>query len=202
MPNKRIFARGDGLFVALLLSVLLVFALGAPQSAYAAPGVTADVSAGVSGSYTGANDLASVETDFRIQALLRLTPGTGAGQADKVYSKTRTIAASSSETLDLAGVLPDPFGVTLTFVKVKAIYISAHATNTNQVCFGGAASNGFLGPFKDATDIHCIDPGSFELVTSIPGWTVVAATGDLLKVANSSSGTGVTYDVIIIGTSA
>ena len=34
------------------------------------------------------------------------------------------------------------------------------------------------------------------------GYAVTATTADLLHVANSSSGTSVTYDVIVIGTSA
>jgi hypothetical protein len=33
-------------------------------------------------------------------------------------------------------------------------------------------------------------------------YAVTATTADLLKVANSSSGTGVTYDIAVIGTSA
>jgi hypothetical protein len=161
--------------------------------AFAAAGVTGSISGQVQGQYTGSNDLASVTAAFSQKATASFTPGVGTGQADKFYSKTRTITASSSENLDLAGVLPDPFGATLTFVKVKAIYISAAASNTNDVCFGGAASNGFLGPFADATDIHCVRPGGFEVISNPVGWTVVAATGDLLKVANSSSGTAVTY---------
>lgn len=189
------------LFTAACLAFVALSALVLPSSAFAAAGVTADVSGMVQGTYAGANDLGSVIFSVQQKALNRLSPGTAAGQADKIYSKTRTITASSTENLDLAGVLPDPFGVTLTFVKVKAVYVAAAAGNTNDVCFGGAASNTFAF-LADVTDVVCVKPGGFALITNPVGWTVTAATGDLLKVANSGSGTSVTYSVIIIGTSA
>jgi hypothetical protein len=169
----------------------------------AAAGVAADISAGVNGTYTGTNDLGTPSFRLQTRALNRLTEGTTSNKADKLFSDTRTISASSSENLDMAGTLTDPFGVTLTFATVKAIYVKASSANTNNVCVGGAASNGFLGPFSDATDIACVKPGGVLLITApATGWTVTATTGDLLKVANSSSGSSVSYDVVIIGTSA
>ena len=41
-----------------------------------------------------------------------------------------------------------------------------------------------------------------DLSTPTTGATVTASTGDILLVANSSSGSSVTYDIVIIGTSA
>lgn len=169
-----------------------------------AGGVTADLSAHVAGSYSGANDLGSVAFTFNQTADAGYAAGTGTGKADKLFSDQRTLAASGTENLDLAGVLADPLGATLTFGHVKAIYIHAAAANTNDVCVGGAASNGFVGPFADATDIACVKPGGALLITAPAGagWAVTASTGDLLKVANSGGTTGVTYDVVIVGTSS
>jgi hypothetical protein len=48
-----------------------------------------------------------------------LTTGTGASQADKIYAAQITLGISSGQDIDLAGVLTDPFGVALTFVKMK-----------------------------------------------------------------------------------
>ena len=166
-------------------------------------GVYADLSIRVKGSLDGSNDLVSPKATFDINTLLQLVSGTGSGQADLMFSDTRTIAASSSENLDLAGGLTDPNGNTLTFVKVKAIYIKAASANTNDVQVGGAASNAFTGPFADATDKISLKAGQAMLITNVAtGWTVTASTGDILKVANSSSGSGVDYDIIIFGTSA
>ena len=128
--------------------------------------------------------------------------GNGSGQVDKQWTDTRTIAASSSESLDLAGSLGNALGNTTVFAKVKAIRIRASAANTNNVVVGGAGSNTFVGPFADATDKISIPPGGhFEVTHPTTGWTVTASTGDILLVANSSSGTGVDYDIEIIGSS-
>lgn len=187
-------------FVAGLAAMLFAVA---PVAAFAAAGVTADVRARITGTYTSTNALGSVTFSFDQNKLTQFTPGTAALKADKLFSDRRTVAASSSENLDLAGVLTDPFGATLTCVKVRWIYVAAASTNTNSVLVGGAASNAFLGPFADATDILTVQPGGTLLLTApTAGWTVTASTGDLLKVANSSSGTGVTYDVVIGCTSA
>lgn len=168
-----------------------------------AGGVSATLGASVAGSYSGTNPLGSVTYQTGQSVSLQLAPGTGVGQADKLFADHRTLAASATENLDLTGVLTDPMGATLTFGHVKWIYIKAAATNTNNVCVGGAPSNTFSGPFNDPTDIVCVQPGGVAIlaVGSGAGWTVTPSTGDLLKVANSAGTTGVTYDVIIAGTS-
>jgi hypothetical protein len=183
-------------------AAILAFAC-APQAAYAAAGVTANVDTRVAGTYAGTNDLGSVAFAFSPSATVQFSAGTGTGKADKLFSDQRTLAASATENLDLAGVLVDPLGATLTFGHVKAIYIHAAAANTNDVCVGGAATNTFSGPLADPTDIVCVKPGGVLVLTvaSGVGWTVTPATGDILKVTNSAGTTGVTYDVVIVGTS-
>jgi hypothetical protein len=57
--------------------------------------------------------------------------------------------------------------------------------------------------FLAASDGIDVQPGGvFLWVAPTTGVTVTAATGDILNIDNSSSGTSVTYDVVIIGTSA
>lgn len=130
-----------------------------------------------------------------------LSSGTGANQASDIFQDNRTIAASSSENLDLSGTLTNAFGVTLNFTKIKAIIIHANSANTNNVQVGGAASNAFVNWVADATDIINIRPGGTLILVApdATGYGVTASTGDILKVANSSSGTSVNYDVIILG---
>lgn len=137
-----------------------------------------------------------------------LPTGTAVGQADRVFSDTRTVTASTNDDLDLAGTLTDSFGATVTFAKVKAIFIrSAGAghpsgANTQNFTVGAAAANGWstlftqtavtmrpgqlLGAACDATDSTC--------------WAVTAGTGDLLRIANGA-GASINYDILIIGTS-
>lgn len=130
-----------------------------------------------------------------------LTNGTGANQANQMFTDTRTISASSSEDLDLSGVLASSFGTTLVFTSIKAIIVSAASANTNDVVIGGAAANDFSTFFGASTDTIIVVPGgTFALINpEANGYAVTAGSADLLKIANSSSGTSVVYDIIIIG---
>lgn len=131
------------------------------------------------------------------------TNGTTVDKADLIFSDTRTINASSNEDLDLAGSLSSMYGTTLTYVELKCIIIKAAAANTNAVRVTRPASNG-VPLFLAASDgIDVFPDGVFFWACPADGKvTVTAATGDLINVANSSSGTSVTYDVVIIGASA
>lgn len=199
MTKFRSFAASLMAVAALSLTMLALPAM----PAQAAAGVTVDITARMQGSFRGTNDLGTPVFPFDFRKLMQLEPGTGAGKADLMFCDERTLAASATENLDLAGSLSSPLGATLTFVKVKAIMVVAAAGNTNNVVVGGAGSNTFTGPFSDATDKLAVQPGASLLITHPgAGWTVTASTGDILLVANSSSGTGVTYSVCIIGASA
>lgn len=146
-------------------------------------------------------DLASSSASIGLEVRHNLANGSAAGQAQKAFSDSRVIAASGSENLDLAGALSSALGTTITFATVKAILIRAKATNANNVVVGPSASNGFLGPFADASDRVAVKPGGSFLVTAPDaGWAVTAGTGDLLTVANSGAGTEVGYDIVVIGT--
>lgn len=160
--------------------------------------------AGIAATLTGSPDLGAaryVLDPSPVLALLRT--GTAASKADLIFSDTRTIAASSNEDLDLAGVLTGPLGTTLTFVKVKAIFVKAASGNTNSVVVKPASSNGFTGPFGASTHTLTIPPGGALLLAApVSGWAVTAGTGDKINIANSSSGTSVDYDIVVVGTSA
>ena len=131
-----------------------------------------------------------------------LSTGTGATQvslqANLVYKDTRTIALSSDESLDLAGGLTDPVsGTLMTFTTIKEIIIKAAAANTNDVIVGNGLTP-FIGPFgaAGASVIH-LSPG--EVFAMAGAWTVTAASGDLLKFANSGAGSGVDYTLTLVG---
>lgn len=123
---------------------------------------------------------------------------TAASVSTKMFFDTRTLAASANESLDLAGGLTDASGATLTFTEIHAIYVRAADANVNSVQVGGG-SNPFIGPFADATDRISVGPGDVALLTSTAGWAVTAATADILRLGNSSSGSAVTYDIVVIG---
>jgi hypothetical protein len=153
---------------------------------------------------TKAQDLVTPEAAQTYKKAVSLATGTGANQADKVFSDQRTLGASATEDLDLAGGLTDALGDTITLARVKAILIYAAAANTNNVQVGGAAANQFVNWVADATDKINVRPGGLLLLVApdATAYAVTAATGDLLRIGNSAGGTSVTYDIIIVGASA
>jgi hypothetical protein len=137
-----------------------------------------------------------------INRVLKFTPGTlTTTQADIMYSAVRTIAASGTDLLDIAGTLATPIGGILNEREVVAVYIEASASNTNDVVLGGASSNTFKGPFTTNASKLTLKPGEFLLLSSQSGWLVAADTGDILQVANSAGGSSVNYKIIIMGRS-
>jgi hypothetical protein len=165
-------------------------------------GLTTRIIARLRAELTGAGDLVTPVAPLDVTAAINLASGTGANQADMMWSDTRTVAASDDEDLDLAGSLTGPLGGTLTFAKIKAVYIKAADGNTNNVNLTRPSSNG-APLFLAAGDGIAIPPGGvFLWVAPGAGVTVTGSTGDLLNIANSSSGSSVDYDVIVIGASA
>lgn len=153
-------------------------------------------------SYKGTNDLGTPMIDIPAMAATVLGSGTGEYQADLIFSDTRTVGASTSEDLDLAGVLADPLGTTLTMVEVVAVLIYADPTNTNNVVVGAATQAVPLG-FAGTAPTFAVPPGGWFMVGAPEGgWAVGAGATDDLKIANSGAGTSVIYTVIIIGRSA
>lgn len=157
----------------------------------------------INAALTNPIDLVTGAAPLELTKPFSWTNGTTADKADRIFSDTRTVAASGTDALDLAGSLLDIYGNTLTFVELRFIYIGAAAGNTNNVRWNRPASNG-VPIFLAASDGIDIPPGGFA------SWgcgadgkvTVTAATGDIINIDNSSSGTSVTYDVVIIGVSA
>jgi hypothetical protein len=164
--------------------------------------VTAALRLYATGELTNALDLGTSKFPFGLSTEVSLTTGTAAGMADKVFAARRTLSASATEDLDLAGVLTDGLGASLTFVTIKAVIITAASGNTNNVNLTRPASNG-VPLFLAAGDGIAIKPGySFAWFGSGTGVTVTAATGDLLTLTNSAGSTSVTYSILVLGTSA
>lgn len=163
--------------------------------------LTASVKALITASIAGPIDVGDVRHALTYGPGVTFADGVGANQANKVFADSRNLVASASESLDLSGGLTDALGLALVLTKVKAIMIHAASANVNDVVVGGAAANGFITPFGDATDKVNVKPGGTLLLIApdATGYAVVAGTGDLLKVANSGAGTAVDYDIVIIG---
>jgi hypothetical protein len=155
------------------------------------------------GAHTRGIDLGEARFPIGIVKNFNLTDGVGAGQIDRMFSDRRTLAASGTEDLDLAGALTDSFGLAVTFARIKLIYVAALAANVNDVNVTRAAANG-VPLFLAAGDGLPIKPGGafMWVAPNATGVPVTAATADLLTFTNAAGGAPVTYDVIILGASA
>src|SRR5437870_1880113 len=124
-------------------------------------------------------DLVTASTPLRYRKEIDLTDGTGANKADRIFHDTRTLAASTTENIDLAGSLVDVYGATITFARIKALIVAGAAANTNNVQVGGAAANAFINWVADATDIINVRPGGLMVVLApdATAYAVTAATG-------------------------
>lgn len=161
------------------------------------------IKASIVAEFLGAGDLGAQKFTLPAYSDIHLTDGTASNKADRIFADQRSINASSSENLDLAGALADPYGATITFAKVKAILVRAATTNGGNIVVGGAASAAFVGPFGDSSDVLEIPAGGVAMLAApAGGWPVTATTADILKIANDDSGAAGVYDVVIIGTSA
>lgn len=161
------------------------------------------ISLQVQSTLTSALDLVTATAPLQYNLVQELTTGTGANQADMLWSDTRTLAASGTEDLDLAGSLTGPLGTTLTFARIKYVLFKAAGGNTNNVVVSRPAANG-VPLFAAASDAIALPPGGWFTwgAPTATGVVVTTATGDLITVTNSAGGTGVTYDVVVIGASA
>lgn len=137
---------------------------------------------------------------FDFGKVLQLLDGVGQGNAETIWHDERTLSASSSEDLDLNGVLIGAFGVAKAFTKIKGVMVFADANNTNDVLVGDSATFQFL-LFGVATGVVTLTPGGMLWIfnPSSGGIAVSAGTTDLLKIENSAGGTSVTYTIAVLG---
>jgi hypothetical protein len=83
-------------------------------------GVNATISVGIRAKQVGTGDLGTPGILVDLLKELEFSPGTLAvGQANVMFSDTRTLAASATENLDLAGVLADALGATITAAELS-----------------------------------------------------------------------------------
>lgn len=149
---------------------------------------------------TKALDLSLPADLLAFTTTLRLSNGTTTGLASQQWHDQRTLTASATEDLDLAGGLTNAFGVTLTFVTVKFLYVKASTANTNSVIVSRKATTGI--PIFDADgDSITLGPGEWFCYGSpTTGKTITPTTDDTLTLTNSAGSTSVIYDIVIVGT--
>jgi hypothetical protein len=173
-----------------------------------ATAVTSLIEVSLQATHSEAYDLGTStlkSTLAKVLKQLTWSSGTGANAADRMFSDTRTLGPSAGEDLDLAGSLVDAFGATMTFARIKLLWIYADSANNaaNPVQLTRPAANG-VPLFLAAGDGISLNPGAGFLWfdPTATGVAVTATTADLLHVTNGAGTNSVNYDVLIIGASA
>lgn len=137
-----------------------------------------------------------------------MTNGTGASASRYIYAKQHTIAGGATLNLDLAGSLTDFYGTTITFTKVKVIYVELATTTTaTSIKVGGHATAGLANWITSADTLDNDQPGvvvrnggCFLLAcTDATGYAVTATTEDILSIVNQDGSNSATVNVCIIG---
>ena len=190
---KRLRLLGTGLIGALLLALLVWSAPLSGQS------VSSQLRLQLSIIDQLAVGLTTVTVPFDKDYTQLLSSGTGANQANAMYQASRTLAASATENLDLNASLTDVHGQSVTCTKLKALVIKAAASNTNTVLVGGGATT-VTTLFTNSNDQLIVRPGGVFIFTApdATGAAVTAGATVLLVVMDGSSGTAVTYDVVVL----
>lgn len=145
-------------------------------------------------------DIGTARLNVNYRVAKTITNGTGAEQDNMIWTDTRTISASSSDDLDLYGGLTNAFGDTINFACIKGLFIFADSENTNNLLIGGD-TNANANWVVNANDIVVVKPGGMFCLydPSAGGYGITNTSADVLQIANSSSGTDVIYDIILIG---
>ena len=190
-------------FLSSLAAFAVVAGIVLQQGDVSAASLTSQVQLLVKADLTDTSGLVEARAPLVMQRILTLASGDAANEASVVWSDSRTIVASGSETLDFAGGgLTDPFGAAVEPAKIRAIVVSAAAGNQNDVVIGNDVNH--VPILSDATTTVTIQPGGIFVLTApaLAGVAVTAGTGDIIAVANSGAGSSVDYSIVVLGTAS
>lgn len=167
--------------------------------------LTATVKCNIDAKLVNSVDVGSATYAFSNIASQAFSNGTGAGQANQVWSDTRAIPAFDDpdpgvDDLDFAGGLTNVFGTTLTFTSIKALFIKADENNAGNIVIGDEGTNPFASMFGSTDSTIVLPPGAWVcfMNPNANGYAVTPTTGDILRFSNSN-GSICNYTIIAIG---
>lgn len=131
---------------------------------------------------------------------ITISNGAGANACNQLYHSEGSIAAGGNTTIDLAGSLTNQFGTTITFARIKLLYlknISSTAGTTIRARSG--ASNGWNTAFAATGPIINKDGFLLLYAADATGYTVTAATGDIFRIDNNDGANAAAYELVIGG---
>lgn len=164
---------------------------------------TSDVRLKLSQTYTSDVDIADPSVAIAQQYLLTKVNGSSTDQSNLFWYDTRTVNAGANDDIDLAGVLTDVYGNTVTFATVKGIVIvNANTTDGDDLTIGNAGTNPCKLWFGATTHTMTVLAGeTFYKESRYTGWTVTGGSADTLRIGGDAAN-NVTYTIYIWGVSA
>lgn len=161
-------------------------------------GLTATANLRINSTLNKALDLVTPAAVQSFQYLLELTDGAGLNQADTVWSDTRTVNASTTDTLDLVGGgLVDALGDAFAPARMKGLIVRNRGAQN--ITVGRPALNGVAWLSADSDSVVVVPGGAFVwFAPTAAGIVVTAGSADLIDVVNGA-GSAVNYDVIVFG---
>lgn len=169
-------------------------------------GLTAELKFKFLASQIGSNEFGGPEFNPVLDETYQFANGVAADQADILWTDERAFIASTADPIDLAGVLTNAFGATITAAEIVAILIinASKAGVRNTVTLSvGAGSNPWFGMFGATGDVIKVPPGGTLMLVAPDAsglGAVTAGTGDILTVTPGAAAG--TYQIAILARSA
>lgn len=159
--------------------------------------VTGKITGSLSSIFSKSLDVGSVDATPTLSISDAFTNGTGANKIEAAIIKADSIAASDTEDIDLAGVIADPAGDTVTMTKVKGFLIKNTSTSGDGISIGGT----FISWLGAAGDLVKLPAGASLMVSnpSADGYAVTAGSADIITLTNLDALNAQTYEIEVIG---
>lgn len=126
--------------------------------------------------------------------------GTGGDQARRAFQDIRTLAASTTDSLDLTGSLRDAFGLLITFTSLKCIVVKHKTVGADDVMHVGGGPDAVGGFVSNVSDRVTIRPGGkFIWWGPKAGALVTDNTADKLRIVNNAT-SAIEYEILLLGT--
>lgn len=139
----------------------------------------------------------------QITLVRSLVNGTSEGQCDRVYQVTSTLAASGTDTYDLAGVVENVYGTVISFAEVQLLAIQSQGATGQNLTIGKAASNPVTTIWSGTSAVEVV-PGGGTIMKygGVDGYAITAGSADSITVTNTHGSASITYTLLIVGRSA
>lgn len=168
--------------------------------------LTANVDCNINWSYVSTDDLSKpteYNPKFRFKQVY--TNGDGDDQINWVWADRRTVTvATANDDLDLAGVLVDVFGNTITAATLKVLFIANLATTSGEdLAIGAAGTNPITDLFEGSNTAQLtLGPaGKFLAENPHDGYAITAGSADTLRIAHAGAAGDISFDILLGGTS-